>query len=52
MAAESLDGAIGTPTNILILCEGTCLITLGMLSELMHMVLIVEQEEVHFPLCQ
>ena len=51
MAAESLDGTIGTPTKILILSEETCLITLGTLLELMHMVLVVEQEEVHLPLC-
>ena len=42
MAAESLDGTIGTSTNILILLEGTWLITLGTLLELMHMMLLVE----------
>ena len=44
MAAESLDGTIGTPTNVLILFEGTWLITLGTLLKLMHMMLVVEQE--------
>ena len=43
MTVELLDGTIGTPTNILILSEGTCLIALGMLLEVMLMVLIVEQ---------
>ena len=44
MSADSLEGMVGTPTNVLIFSEGTYLITVDTLSALMLIVLTVEEE--------